>query len=33
MSITVALIIVNVIIFFIMEGVGDTESALFMMEH
>lgn len=33
MNITIALIIVNVIIFFILESMGQTESGSFMMEH
>ena len=32
MSITIALIVINVVVFLIMEFIGDTESALFMME-
>ena len=33
MSITIALIVINVVVFFIMEIMGDTENVLFMMEH
>lgn len=33
MNMTIALIIVNVIIFFILETMGQTESATFMMDH
>lgn len=33
MSVTVALIVINVIVFFLLEFMGQTESALFMMEH
>ncbi|MBR4027457.1 MAG: rhomboid family intramembrane serine protease [Lachnospiraceae bacterium] len=33
MSITIGLIIFNIIVFFILEFMGDTESAVFMMEH
>ncbi len=33
MSVTVALIVINVIVFFLLEFMGQTESAVFMMEH
>lgn len=33
MNITISLIIINVIIYFILEFMGTTESAVFMMEH
>ncbi|MBQ8518847.1 MAG: rhomboid family intramembrane serine protease [Agathobacter sp.] len=33
MNFTISLIIINVIIYFILESMGTTESAVFMMEH
>lgn len=33
MSITVVLVFINVIVFFVLEAIGQTESAAFMMEH